>query len=168
VAKLRKKAPSKRANTALKAAIAEIDARRAVVRAVLDLLADGTSLRQACTKAGVSKSTWLEWVADPLAYGLPLTLSDHYARAREAGLERLAEEILEIADDSSHDTKVDERGNERCDNEWVQRSRLKVDARKWLLSKLLPKKYGDKVDVTSGGEPIAPQVMVIAGREVRF
>ena len=70
-----------------------------------------------------------------------------YARAREERADYIFDEILEIADESSGDTIIDEKGNERINGEWVNRSRLRVDSRKWIASKLLPKKYGDKSEL---------------------
>jgi hypothetical protein len=69
---------------------------------------------------------------------------DQYARAKAMQVEWLVEEALEIAYDGSNDTYIDDKGNSRCDNEWVARSRLKVDTIKWFASKLAPKIYGDK------------------------
>lgn len=71
--------------------------------------------------------------------------SEQYARAREAQADKLAEEALQIADDGRSDTYLDAEGNERTDTEVIQRSKLRVDTRKWLASKMAPKKYGDKV-----------------------
>jgi len=68
-----------------------------------------------------------------------------YARARMAQAQLFADEVIEISDESSMDTVIDEDGNKRCNNEWIARSRLRVDSRKWLASKLLPRVYGDKV-----------------------
>lgn len=76
-----------------------------------------------------------------------------YTRAKEIGQEALADEIIDIADDSS-DTYVDEFGNKRVDGASVQKKRLQIDARKWQLSKQNPKKFGDKIDHTTGGEKI--------------
>ena len=74
-----------------------------------------------------------------------------YARAREDQAEAMLEEILEIADDSSNDTveTYDKAGNpiDTANTEWIQRSKLRVDARKWAMSKLAPKKYGDKIGI---------------------
>nr|WP_241430770.1 hypothetical protein [Tatumella saanichensis] len=70
---------------------------------------------------------------------------NQYARAREVQADVLAEEIIEIADDSSGDVIVDEDGREQTNHERVARSRLRVDARKWYASKLAPKKYGDRI-----------------------
>ena len=64
------------------------------------------------------------------------------AKLKQADL--LAEECLDISDDSSQDVIYDKDGNERCNSEFVQRSRLRIDTRKWLASKLLPKQYGEK------------------------
>jgi hypothetical protein len=79
-------------------------------------------------------------------------------RAREAQMDHYAEEILEISDDSSGDYIEKQNGDgttyKAFDAEHVQRSRLRVDSRKWLMAKLAPKKYGDKVQV--GGDPENP------------
>lgn len=73
-----------------------------------------------------------------------------YEIAKAECADMYAEEIIEIADDSSKDYEdvADENGATgatRLNSEHVQRSRLRVDARKWVASKLKPKKYGDKV-----------------------
>ncbi len=67
-----------------------------------------------------------------------------YAQAKRVQADLLAEEILEICDESSGDVKYDKDGNESLNGEYVARSRLRVDTRKWMASKLLPKMYGDK------------------------
>ncbi|MBU1082631.1 MAG: terminase small subunit protein [Spirochaetes bacterium] len=69
--------------------------------------------------------------------------SEQYAQAKASQMESMAEDILEIADDRSNDIHEDKDGNEKVDWEVVQRSRLKVDTRKWLMSKLAPKKWGE-------------------------
>lgn len=71
-----------------------------------------------------------------------------YARARDIGIEVMADELVEIAD-----TK-DVMG--RYDN--VERSKLRVDTRKWLLSKIVPKKYGDRTVLA--GDEAAPLKVV--------
>lgn len=70
-----------------------------------------------------------------------------YARAREDAADFLADEIIAIADDSSYDEIFTEDGKRVCNQEFVNRSKLRVDARKWVASKLKPRKYGDKVEV---------------------
>lgn len=66
-----------------------------------------------------------------------------YARALELRSEIMADEILEIVDDSSNDTLHTATG-EKENKEWINRSKARVDARKWLMAKRMPKKYGDK------------------------
>ncbi len=70
-----------------------------------------------------------------------------YAQAKIRQAEIMAEEIIDIADDDSKDIKYDKDGNEVCNSEFVARSRLRVDTRKWLASKLAPKIYGDRSSV---------------------
>jgi hypothetical protein len=77
---------------------------------------------------------------------------EQYAKAREALLEHWAEEITEIADDGSNDWMERNAKDEAgwvANGEHINRSRLRVDTRKWLLSKLAPRKYGDRMDLTN-------------------
>jgi len=74
-----------------------------------------------------------------------------YAHAREAQAHKWADEILRIADDGTNDTYVTDDGREMVNQDVVQRSRLRVDSRKWLLSKILPKQFGEKLDLTHSG-----------------
>jgi hypothetical protein len=67
-----------------------------------------------------------------------------YAQAKLKQADILAEFCIEIADDSSQDIIVNKFGEEVCNVEFIARSRLRIDTRKWLASKLLPKLYGDK------------------------
>ena len=78
--------------------------------------------------------------------------SKRYARACEERAANIFEDILEIADDSAGDTKVDKDGNKTYDSEFAARSKIKIDARKWMLSKLQPEKYGDKTDLNLKGD----------------
>lgn len=73
---------------------------------------------------------------------------DQYIKAKEAQMLIYAEETIEIADDKSHDVIIREGKDgetyEVANNEFINRSRLRVDTRKWHISKLMPKIYGDK------------------------
>lgn len=71
------------------------------------------------------------------------TFLEMYGQAREMQSDYLADEILDIADNTQGDTACDDKGNEYCNKEWVLRSRLRVDSRKWIAAKLRPRKYGD-------------------------
>jgi hypothetical protein len=109
-----------------------------------ELLRSGLSLRKAAEQLGMAPSTVLLWAKES-------PFSEQYARAREVGYQLLADEILDISDDGRGDTWVDEEGIVRTNQDVVARSRLRVDSRKWMLSKMLPKIYGDKVDIEHSG-----------------
>lgn len=114
-------------------------------------LAEGLSLREICRKDEMpGLSTVFQWLAKHKDF------AERYARAREAQADHMAEELLEIADDARNDWVEGENGEAVLNHEHVTRSRLRVDTRKWLMSKLLPRKYGDKVQHTGpdGNEPV--------------
>jgi len=126
------------------------------------LLMEGYSLRKICARYGMpDKSTVCRWLAhEP-------TFRDQYARAREIQAELLADEILDIADDGTNDYVERETadGNTRIlvDHDHINRSRLRVDARKWVAEKLLPKKYGAKKAIEHtgpDGATLAPSLKV--------
>jgi hypothetical protein len=85
--------------------------------------------------------------------------SEQYARAREAQADALFDEILDIADESANDSYTDENGNERTNQEVVARSKVRIDARKWMAGKLRPKVYGDKLDLNHSGQIALPREM---------
>jgi hypothetical protein len=110
-----------------------------VAAAICEALADGISLRKLCAQPAMpSMTTVMRWLADETKQEFRL----HYAHAREAQADLFAHEILEIADDSSGDT-INKDGSIRINNEFIARARLRIDSRKWLASKLVPKKYGN-------------------------
>ena len=73
--------------------------------------------------------------------------SIQYAQSKLKQADLLAEECLDISDDARGDIKLDKDGNETINAEFVARSRLRVDTRKWLASKLLPKQYGNQKQI---------------------
>ena len=80
-------------------------------------------------------------------------LREKYARAKEAGLDIVAEDILRIADECRIGTKTKQTQYGPMDEtvDMVDRSRLQIDARKWLLAKLAPKKYGESSSLELSG-----------------
>lgn len=110
--------------------------------AVLELMANGLSLRKAMLQVGVLNGSFFHYLntVDGAV--------EQYACARAALLEYWAQDIVEISDDGSRDTITSKDGYDSPDNEWISRSKLRVDSRKWLLSKLMPKVYSDKLALT--------------------
>lgn len=72
--------------------------------------------------------------------------SQQYAQAKELDAERTFEEIILISDGTDDDILIDEDGKEQTNHHVIQRDKLRIDARKWALSKRNPKKYGDKLE----------------------
>ena len=107
----------------------------------------------ACSEKGIKKlcndhphwphkKTIMRWINKYPDFGA------QYARAKAFQIEAIVDEILDIADDTSHDSVVNEDGKIIYDHEHINRSRLRIDSRKWLASKLAPKIYGDRAEKT--------------------
>lgn len=116
-------------------------------------LSDGESLLRITKDPHLpSKSTIHRWLFDDDKK----EFWDKYKRARDEQAETLIDEIVDIADDGTNDWMEREHQNGNTytvlNGEHVQRSRLRIDTRKWYASKVLPKKYGEKLDLTSKGE----------------
>ena len=87
-------------------------------------------------------------------------LLDRYTRGKEAQADFMADEILDIADDGTNDWmeragKDGENAGYQINGEHVQRSRLRIESRKWLAAKLKPKKYGEKIQ-HGGADDLPP------------
>ena len=77
--------------------------------------------------------------------------SADFARAREEGADAIAQECLDIADETSRDTISTDRGD-IPNGEWITRSRLRVETRLKLLAKWFPKRYGEKIEHEVSGD----------------
>lgn len=112
--------------------------RSALTTEICALMSTGTPMGPACERVGVPRSTFNSWQdSDPV-------LAQQCAHARDMLLDHWAEEVLTVADEPPPYV-VDLGGGQRLDGAAVQHARLRVDSRKWLLSKLAPKRYGEKV-----------------------
>ena len=131
------------------------------------LLAEGNTLTSICKPSRLpSERTVRTWAADPNH-----PFSPHYARAREVGYHKMFDQMLDISDDATNDfrKRTNEEGEtiEAVDHDHIARSRLRIDTRKWMLAKALPKIYGDKVEIDTppdGGiaKAVAVSSMAIA------
>lgn len=108
-------------------------------------MADGESLRSICRDPDMpALSTIFVWVAKHQEF------SEQYKLAMASRADAMFEEMFDIADDGQNDwMEINDKEGEnigwKMNGEHVQRSRLRIDTRKWALSKMMPKKYGDKV-----------------------
>ena len=131
---------------------------------ICERIAKGESMVSICASEGMPvTSVVYNWLT------VDKEFSDRYARAREQQAEHYLDEIIAISDDVSLDEIIDGEGNPRTNHEAIQRSRLKVDTRKWAMSKLAPKKYGDKItqEVTgANGDPISLLLTQVQGNSL--
>lgn len=113
---------------------------------VINDITEGHSLRKALGFQNISSSTFYQWIDNCEEK------QKQYARACEDRADKIFDEILEIADKQDADI-VEVDGNIITNHNVIARSRLQVDARKWALSKMNPKKYGEKnTTILEGGE----------------
>jgi hypothetical protein len=109
---------------------------------ICDEISDGKTLPEVCAMDGMPcKRAVFGWVRSNPEF------ERMYRIAQQDRAEGLVEEIVSIADDSSRDFVPDKDGNMRVDNEHINRARLKVDTRKWIACKVIPKLYGDKLEI---------------------
>jgi hypothetical protein len=111
-----------------------------IQNAICDMIATSNkSLRSVLTELSKTMegvpcmSTVMDWLKDK-------DFAERYALAREIQCDFMAEQLLNIADDESLDVVFDDKDKPSVDKEHITRSRLRVDARKWLLARLKPLK----------------------------
>lgn len=149
-AKKAAKRPKGRPNTYTLATAKQICEQIANSSTPLQMICDNNTLFP-------SRGTVYDWLLKHKEF------SDMYARAKRLQADFMAEEIIRIADDGSGDEvpapEIAE-GATRLNPEYVQRSKLRIEARKWYASKLASDKYGDKLDVTTDGKEISSTVVI--------
>lgn len=132
---------------------------REIADRICQLMGDGMTLNQICKQDGMpGRTTVLDWArVDRDGF------ADRYARAREELLDHWADETIDIADDGSNDyvERTNKNGETYTafDRDHVERSKLRVETRKWMLTKLMPNKYGDKLEQTHKGDAAFLQML---------
>jgi cell division protein YceG involved in septum cleavage len=124
---------------------------------ICERLAEGWSLRQIGKELDCSASSIVQWRAEDA------TFSEQYARAMDARADRMADEILEIADEGSNDW-MEREGVLVPNHEHISRSKLRADTRRWLMAKMAPKRYGEKTTTEltgADGTPLMPVLNVV-------
>jgi hypothetical protein len=135
------------------------DEKESILNSIFDLIENGKSLRSALIEVKISSSTFFIWIDNDLEK------SKQYARATELRSEILFDEILEIAYNTEEGitTKETDKGVEVSTGDMLGHRRLKIDAIKWSLSKMNPKKYGDKIDLTTDGDKLPNAIPIVLG-----
>ena len=108
-----------------------------------------------CKSNGIAAVTFYDWIDNDES------LANRYARARERQAEYMAQQIIEIAEHTEEDHTAFTGANV------VNRDKLRIDARKWIAAKLLPKKYGDKVDITTDGEKLPATIIQWGNKQIK-
>lgn len=112
---------------------------------ICERISNGESLKKITDDEHMpTRSTVHKWLAEDKEF------SDRYAHSRDLQADVFADEM----DDIARDEKID-----------VNRARLIIDTRKWTASKLKPKKYGDKVDVTTDGKALPTPIVTLPAKE---
>lgn len=117
-----------------------------LAQVICESLMVGMSLRKICELDDMPAiSTVMQWLASNKS-----DFMEQYAHARQVQAEYLLDELIEIADDSSNDYEIVD-GQERLNQEHIQRAKLRIDTRKWNIEKLAPKRYGAKQQLEHTG-----------------
>lgn len=136
---------------------------QALADQICEQLAMGVSMRTVASDPAMpAMSTLFKWLREHESF------SEQYTRAKQESADAMAEDLLDIADDGTNDWMEIHRGDYTSwttNGEALQRSRLRVDTRKWLMAKMKPKKYGDKLDVTSDGKALPAPILGGATQE---
>lgn len=124
---------------------------------ICERLMHGETLRQIVRdEAMPARATVHRWLASMPEF------RDQYAQAKEHQADTIFDEMFDIADDGTNDWMLKQLGEnevEVVNHEHIQRSKLRIDTRKWALARMAPKKYGEKVETTLKGDPDAPLVV---------
>lgn len=122
----------------------DIELQHRIEDEILSLILDKNySLNKAAKEVGISASTFHVWCSKNAK------LKERYELASNARIEALFDEILEISDNTEIGIteKTTQNGVETTRGDMIAHRRLKIDARKWFLSKVAPKRFGDKVEI---------------------
>jgi len=127
---------------------------------IFNELADSdTGLDTICKKHNISPSKFREFILSDSDCGTK------YAQARRMQIECIENRIQDASNDLLH-SLTNGTVDPQIASAYVAGMRLKIDSMKWILSKLMPKKYGDKLDVTSDSKPVNVAISPIQAKEI--
>ena len=111
---------------------------------------NGLSTSKACDKIGLNLGTFFGWRNEDT------DISAAYRRANDVRVQR---KFDSIEDDYTSEGSIDHHG--KLDPAWVKLQQLKIDAKKWELSKMKPSQYSNSIDVTTGGKGLPPSAISV-------
>src|ERR1035437_8338550 len=124
-----------------------------VATSFCELISNGMSMRSACQEPGIpAPKTIFQWLRDHPEF------NKQYELAAQERAESMREDIIDIADDGRNDYMERRLRNgtlkDVLNGEAIQRSKLRGETRQWMMARMKPRKYGDRLDVTSDGKPL--------------
>lgn len=123
-----------------------------IINEICERVTNGEALRNICNEDGqISSTTFYEWLDDDE------DKQERYTRAGKDRANHIFEDILDIADNQEKDVLEDKDGNEYINHNVINRAKIRIDARKWMLGKMDPTKYADTSKLQlEGGDPNKP------------
>jgi hypothetical protein len=116
--------------------------REGLITTICRKIATGRSLRSVLKDKDMPcRQSFHDWIEEK-----PERI-DQYVCAREDRADSIFEDMLDIVDSQEKDVIILEDGKEVTNHDVIQRARLRVDTRKWMIGKMQPKKYGDKLEL---------------------
>ena len=125
-----------------------------IANKICELITEGKSLRSIAEMEGMPcTSNVFKWLTEYKQF------SEHYARATEQRTEAQLEMLNELGDTA---IELSQKTGEKRAGAVVQAVKVKADNLKWVMARMKPKKYGDKLDMTSDGKAITVELISYA------
>lgn len=122
------------------------------------------SIRTCCQENGTSYEAFRLWTTEGKSEFKEYALAS-YTRAKDDQIQHLSDEILRLSYEMQQLIRDGKTYNEFNVSAAVQALRVQIDSLKWILSKLAPKKFGDRLDITSNEQTIK-QAIIIGGQQI--
>lgn len=127
-------------------AYSEVD-KEEIWNSIIEEMMTGRSLRSILKDPGMPpRKTIYQWIVKDKEKG------NQYAIASDIRADEIFDEILNIADSVDDDIIILDNGKEAVNKSVIMRDTLRINSRKWILSKMNPKKYGDRIEIDNKHE----------------
>ena len=137
--------------------------KKEIWNSIIAELVSGRSMRSILRDSGMpSLKTIYAWIDKDESK------RKQYARACEVRADLIFDEIMDISNSTDEDIINLDNGKQAINHHVIMRDRLRVDSRKWMLSKMNPKKYGDRLDIDHGGKLDVEVTLTPEQREKRI
>lgn len=142
--------------------------KKAAFKAICALVSEGSTFTRALVKLGLQHpdrkyptfTQMYEW----MVAGQPAAreLTETFTQAKEVRAQVWSEQLSDIAEFGQNDSYLDAKGNTRTDWDVLGRSKLRIETTEKLLARHDPKRFGAKLDLTTGGEKLPPAALLPA------